>query len=202
MVFPSEYFLYFIFSGSAAQRGLWPPHSRGFVITQHATVSRTPLDEWSARCRDLYLTTHTTNIHAPGGIWTHDHSRRVAVDLHLRPCGHWDQLFPQSMRPMYKIRGKGNKNKIADYGLLETWCHTLSYPRKLKTSNNSMCMPALNKFSISILRCKLKGAFNCPGECVQRHGTFKKGNKGRKHPGTPNNNKDLNIKRWWMSRIS
>jgi hypothetical protein len=26
--------------------------------TQHATVSRTPLDEWSAHRRDLYLTTH------------------------------------------------------------------------------------------------------------------------------------------------
>jgi len=25
------------------------------------TVGRTPLDEWSARCRDLYLTTHNTH---------------------------------------------------------------------------------------------------------------------------------------------
>jgi hypothetical protein len=37
---------YFIFSGSAAQRGLWPPRSRGFVITQRrVTVGRTPLDK-------------------------------------------------------------------------------------------------------------------------------------------------------------
>jgi len=27
---------------------------------RHITVSRNPLDEWSARCRDLYLTTHNT----------------------------------------------------------------------------------------------------------------------------------------------
>jgi hypothetical protein len=27
--------LFIIFSGSAAQRGLWPPRSRGFVITQN-----------------------------------------------------------------------------------------------------------------------------------------------------------------------
>ena len=39
-----------------------PPHYPGFMITfRHATVGRTPLYEWSARRRDLYLTTH--NIH-------------------------------------------------------------------------------------------------------------------------------------------
>jgi hypothetical protein len=41
--------------------GSGPPHSWGFLITHKATVGRTPLDERSARCRDLYLTTH--NIH-------------------------------------------------------------------------------------------------------------------------------------------
>jgi hypothetical protein len=58
------------------------------------TVGRTLLDEWSARCRDLYLTTHptlTTNIHAPSGIRTHDLSRRAAADLRLRLRGHWDR---------------------------------------------------------------------------------------------------------------
>ena len=33
-----------------------------------------------------------TNIHALGGIRTHDLSRRAAVDLRLRPSGHWDRL--------------------------------------------------------------------------------------------------------------
>jgi hypothetical protein len=28
-------YVFFIFSGSAAQRGLWPPRSRGFVITHN-----------------------------------------------------------------------------------------------------------------------------------------------------------------------
>jgi len=32
-----------------------------------------------------------TNIHAPGGIRTHDLSRRAAADLPLRPRGHWDR---------------------------------------------------------------------------------------------------------------
>ena len=61
---------------------------------RRTTVGRTPLDEWSARRKDLYLTTHNTHftdIHAPGGIRTHDPSRRAAADLRLRPRGHWDR---------------------------------------------------------------------------------------------------------------
>jgi len=45
-----------------ASSGPRPPHYRGYTIAlRHTTVGRTPLDEWSARRRDLYLTTH--NIH-------------------------------------------------------------------------------------------------------------------------------------------
>ena len=51
-----------------SSRGPRPPHCRGFTIT----VGRTPLDEWSARRRDLYLTTHNTHkwqkILAPAGF--------------------------------------------------------------------------------------------------------------------------------------
>ena len=34
-----------------------------------------------------------TNIHAPGGIRTHDLSRRAGADLSLRPRGRWDRLL-------------------------------------------------------------------------------------------------------------
>ena len=34
-----------------------------------------------------------TNIHAPGGIRTHNLSRRAAADLRLRPRGHWDRRY-------------------------------------------------------------------------------------------------------------
>jgi len=45
-----------------APSGPWPPHYRGFMITlRHTTFCRTPLDEWSTRSRDLYLTTHKTH---------------------------------------------------------------------------------------------------------------------------------------------
>jgi hypothetical protein len=46
-------------SGTTAHSGLGPPHYRGFTITlRHTTLGRTPLDEWWAQHRDLYLTTH------------------------------------------------------------------------------------------------------------------------------------------------
>jgi len=62
--------------------------------TQRRTiVGRAPLDEWSARRRDLYQKIHDThrqqtNVHAPVGIRTHNLNRRAAADLRLRPRGH------------------------------------------------------------------------------------------------------------------
>jgi hypothetical protein len=49
--------------GSTAPRGLGLLIFRGFTIThfRHTTLGRTPLDEWPARRRDLYLTTHNTH---------------------------------------------------------------------------------------------------------------------------------------------
>jgi hypothetical protein len=65
------------------------------VITlRPTTLGRTPLDECSARRRDLYLTTyniHKRHIHALWGIRTHNPSKRAAADPHLRPRGHWDR---------------------------------------------------------------------------------------------------------------
>jgi hypothetical protein len=66
---------------------------RGFTITlfRHTTLGRTPLEEWSARRRDLYLTTHNTHKRQTR-IETHNPSKRAAVDPRLRPRGHWDRL--------------------------------------------------------------------------------------------------------------
>ena len=50
-----------VFRGTTAS-GPGPPHYRGYTITVgHTTLSRTLLDEWSARRWDLYLTTHSTH---------------------------------------------------------------------------------------------------------------------------------------------
>jgi len=81
-----------------------PPVGQGLLINKdswahqvrHTTLGRTPLDKWSARRRDLYLTTHNThkrqtNIHAPGGIRARNPSKRAAADPRLRPRCHWDR---------------------------------------------------------------------------------------------------------------
>ena len=50
------------FHGATAPRGQGSPHYPGFTITlRHTTLSRTPLDEWSVRRSNLYLTNHNTH---------------------------------------------------------------------------------------------------------------------------------------------
>jgi hypothetical protein len=49
----------FFFNGATASIGSGPRHYRGFTITfRHTTLGKTPLDEWSAVRRHLYLATH------------------------------------------------------------------------------------------------------------------------------------------------
>jgi hypothetical protein len=77
-----NYFLFFV--------GPWPP-LLGFP--NHKQIhGRTPLGEWSARRRGLYLhRTQETNIHALSGIRTRDPSNKVAAELRLRPRSHQDR---------------------------------------------------------------------------------------------------------------
>ena len=52
--------------GSTALNWPRPPQSRGFTITlRHTILGRTPLDEGSARRRELYLTIHNTHNRQP-----------------------------------------------------------------------------------------------------------------------------------------
>jgi hypothetical protein len=52
----------FLFHGATALSGPGPPNYQGLTITlRHTTLDRTPLDEWLARRRDLYLTTHNNH---------------------------------------------------------------------------------------------------------------------------------------------
>ena len=61
-VFMFKYYFY----GSAVPSGSGPHHCRGFTVTRgFTTVGRTPLDEWSARRRYLYLTTHNRQTSMP-----------------------------------------------------------------------------------------------------------------------------------------
>jgi len=57
---------------------------------------RTPLDEWSARRRQYYLTkhkSHETHLYL-GGIRTHKPRNPTAVDPRLRPRGSWSRAEP------------------------------------------------------------------------------------------------------------
>jgi hypothetical protein len=52
----------FFAHGPTVPSGPGPARYRGFtIILRHTTLGRTPLDGWSARRRDLYLTTHNTH---------------------------------------------------------------------------------------------------------------------------------------------
>jgi hypothetical protein len=65
------------------------PQSVGLLWTSDQLVAET--STWQH-------TTLTTDIHAPGGIRTHNLNRRAAEDLRLRPCGHRDRHSPNIIK--------------------------------------------------------------------------------------------------------
>jgi hypothetical protein len=77
----------YMFHGTRAPGGPGLPHYWGFVITlRHIELSRTPLDKWSAWCRDLADNSQrlqATDIHAPRGIRTHNPCKWAVADLCL-----------------------------------------------------------------------------------------------------------------------
>ena len=91
-------------------------------IHRCTTVGRTPLDEWSARRRDLYLTKHNSHKRQTSipleEIRTHNLSRRAPVDIRLRPRGHRDRqerIIPQDnlrrlIRSCFTL-SRGNRTK-------------------------------------------------------------------------------------------
>ena len=72
---------------------------------RRTTVSGTPLDQWSARRRDLSLATHNTHkkTHVPSESRTHNLSRQAAADLRFRPRGHCDRPLPSCFLPWMSI---------------------------------------------------------------------------------------------------
>ena len=66
--------------------------SRSHTTTQHSRDSSGRVISLSQRpLPDNTRHSQQTNIHAPGGIRTHDLSRRVAANLRHRPRGHCDR---------------------------------------------------------------------------------------------------------------
>ena len=67
--------------------------SRSLTTTHHSRCDSSGRQISSSQRPLPYNTQHSqqTDIHAPGGIRTHNLSRRKAADLSLRPRGHWDR---------------------------------------------------------------------------------------------------------------
>jgi hypothetical protein len=87
--------LVFFGGGATAPSGPRPPHSRGFQVTHNDAPQSVGLlwtsDQLIAETSTWQHTTLTTDIHAPGRIWTHNLRKQGATDPHLRPHGLWDQ---------------------------------------------------------------------------------------------------------------
>ena len=127
----------YFFCGASAL-GLRPPHCRGFlIINRDTTLSRTSLQEGSARGRHLYLTktqhSPETDIHAAGGSRTLNPSQWAAEDLRLRPRGHRNRadshlLFignplPQSLDVIrqHQLVGRVHIEGLAFIELIDKW---------------------------------------------------------------------------------
>ena len=90
------------------------------ITTRHVTVGRTPLDEWSARRRDLNLITHNNHKKLPR---------------------FWRGSNPQShqasgRRPMpYAVRllGSAESSVIVSFGMLFSTRQTFAYVNTLRT---------------------------------------------------------------------
>ena len=90
-----------------------PPQFWGFrVIHRHTTIARTPLGEWSARSRELYLTTH--NI------------RKRSVTMH--PAG-FKPWIPESDRQQNHVLDRASNWIGSPESFLLPWRNSRSGPR-------------------------------------------------------------------------
>jgi hypothetical protein len=113
-----------------------------------------------------------TDIHAPGEMRTHDLSRRAAVDLRLRPRGHWDR---QTNKYSYgicitefaiNVRNDNPRPLYTSWHVCETHQFTRTSP--LQGTQHSQCGGAMHLVfpcstgtpSISLYAMKAYGGVN------------------------------------------
>ena len=92
----------------------------GFCITlRHTILGRTPLDVWSARGRDLYLTTHNNHkrqtFMPPGEFGTRNPSKAAAAGPRLRPRGMLWLVKPDMKQPVLQTL-------LCGYESVFVWC--------------------------------------------------------------------------------
>jgi hypothetical protein len=90
---------YHIYCGGTARSGPGCHIMEASRSHWHTTLGRTPLDEWSARRRDLtaHNTQQETDVHASSGIRTCNPNTRTAARPRLRPLG------PRDWRLLYLL---------------------------------------------------------------------------------------------------
>ena len=118
---------YFFFT--EAQQPQW-----GFAnILRYTTIGRNPLDEWSAwRKRTLPdKTQHSqeTDIHAPGGIRTHNPSNEVVADPRLRNA----RPLESALLILYWRKFEQKKKKISE--IFSTTTHRNCPPCTFKSTD-------------------------------------------------------------------
>ena len=112
---------------------LRPNVGHGFFINdvldhkqRHTTVGRTPLDEWSVRNRDLYLTTHNT------------HKRQISMS----PTGFERTIFSRRAALDRTITGSVlHIKRIVKYRIMK-WVEHVAWKKEMRNSyNNLTAMP-------------------------------------------------------------
>ena len=97
---------HFYYHCTTASSGAGSPLYGGFMITlRHTTLSRTPLDEWLAHHRDIYLTTHNShNRHPwPLRIRTRNSRKQAATDSLHKSRSHLDRQCVHLMHQIHAL---------------------------------------------------------------------------------------------------
>jgi len=99
---------YFFLPWHNSPSGPSPSHYQGFKIPlRHTTLGRTPLNEWSARHRNLYPTTHNT------------HNRQISM-----PSAWFEPQIPASERPeTHSLDRATTWDLVTSIGLYSKYIH-------------------------------------------------------------------------------
>jgi hypothetical protein len=157
----------FFSCGAAAQRGLWPPHSHGFLDHTHDAPQSVGLlwtsDQSVAQTSTWQHTTLTTDIHAPGGIRTHNLSRRAAAELRFSSRGHWDWHI-------HVIQHTQPKNVVTSSSSIQLMRVLSFFRRKVKvkvkftlaTIHKGPEMEKMYSFTLSLTSARDRGGLSTP----------------------------------------
>ena len=85
-----------------------------------------------------------TNIHAHGGILTHDLSRRAALDLCFRPRGYWDRLETKSY--LHNNNNNNNNNNTSIIIITTTTTEISAYRSYMTISSAQEFIELRSKF--------------------------------------------------------